>query len=322
MVPDLALVERFSKDLDPLVVPAARVGVAVSGGPDSLALLLLAAAARPGSIEAVTVDHGLRPGSRDEAHDVAGLCERLGVPHRILTVEWTRKPATGIQERARSARYRHLAAWAKERGLAAILTAHHVDDQAETLIMRLSRGSGVRGLAGMRPVSVVPGSDVALVRPLLGWRRSDLLSICAAAGIDPATDPSNEDERFERVRVRRSLGRSEWLVPEALASSARHLGDADAALEWATRLEWTRAVRNGGAEIVYRPGDAPSEIRRRIVSEAVGRLWTEGQGAALKGRELDRLLIALSGARTVTIRGVRCRGGDEWSFARAPTRRR
>ena len=322
MVPDPALLERFSKDLDPLFAPAARVGVAVSGGPDSVGLLLLAAAARPGPIEAATVDHGLRPGSRDEAQRVARLCERLRVPHRILTVQWARKPATAIQERARTARYHHLAEWARARGLAAILTAHHVEDQAETLIMRLSRGSGVRGLAGMRPVSLVPGSDIALLRPLLGWRRSELLAICEAAGIDPATDPSNEDDRFERVRVRRLLGRSEWLPPGALASSARHLADADAAIEWATRLEWTRAVRNGGAQIVYRPDDAPEEIRRRIVSDAVARLSTEGEGAALKGRELDRLLTALSGARTVTIRGVRCRGGDEWSFARAPARRR
>lgn len=321
MAPDPELAKRFSRDFDPLIPPGVRAGIAVSGGPDSLALLLLAAAARPGAIEAATVDHALRPSSGDEAETVGRLCERIRIPHRILRLEWQRKPETAIQERARAARYHHLAEWANERSLAAIVTAHHLDDQAETLIMRLARGSGVRGLAGMRPVALVPGSDVALVRPLLGWRRSELVAICERAGVEPAADPSNDDEQFERVRLRRSLNQSEWLDPRSLASSAAYLQEADFALEWATRQEWARAVTNGAGEIVYRPGDAPGEIRRRIVSKAVARFAGEGQGTPLKGRELDRLLLALSGARTVTIRGVWCRGGDEWRFARAPARR-
>lgn len=319
MVPEPALVERFARDLDALISPGARIGIAVSGGPDSLALLLLAAAAR--NVEAATVDHALRLGSRREAEMVGAMCDDLGVPHRILTVEWPRKPETAIQEQARSARYKLLAEWAKGQRLAAIVTAHQLDDQAETLIMRLARGSGVRGLAGMRPFAVVPGSDVPLVRPLLGWRRSELVAICAAAGVEPAADPSNDDEQFERVRVRRSLGESEWLDPQSLASSAAHLGEADAALDWAMRQEWNRSVSNGAAEIVYRSADAPPEIRRRIVTQAVSRLATEGLESPLKGRELDRLLLALGDGRTVTIRGVRCSGGAEWRFVRAAARR-
>lgn len=321
MVPEPALVERFARHLDPLIAAGIRFGVAVSGGPDSLALLLLAAAARPNGIEAATVDHALRAGSREEAKAVAEVCERLGVPHSVLTAKWATKPVTAVQEQARSARYCLLARWANERHLAAIATAHQLDDQAETLVMRLARGSGVRGLAGMRPHSVVPGSDLPLIRPLLGWRRSELVAICDAANIKPAADPSNEDAQFERVRIRRALGQSEWLDPQALAASARNLGDANSALEWATLQEWDRAVTNGAGEIVYRPSDTPDEIRRRIASEAVSRLATEGQGLELRGRELDRLLGLLASGGVATIRGVRCSGGDEWRFVRAPARR-
>jgi len=321
MVPEPALVERFSCDLDALIAPDRRIGIAVSGGPDSLALLLLAVAARPGSVQAATVDHVLRPESRGEALAVRAICDQLDIPHETLTVEWVEKPTAALQECARKERYRLLGRWAKGRKLDAVLTAHHLDDQAETLLMRLARGAGVRGLAGMRPAAKVPGSEVPLLRPLLGWRRSELAEICASAGLKPASDPSNEDEHFERVRVRRSLGEVGWLDPQSLAASAGHLGDADAALEWATRQEWAHAVSNGGADIVYRPSDAPAEIRRRVVQTAVARFATEGRGADLRGRELDRLLAALEQARQVTIRGVRCIGGAEWRFTKAPPRR-
>src|SRR5258708_36278065 len=102
---------------------------------------------------------------------VGEVCRDLGVPHVMLTIDWTKKPDTAIQERARKARYRLLGRWLSDRDLKALATAHHADDQAETLVMRLNRGSGVRGLAGMRPVGRVPGSDSPLLRPLLGWRR-------------------------------------------------------------------------------------------------------------------------------------------------------
>jgi len=321
MVPEPALVERFAHDLDALIAPDARIGIAVSGGPDSLALLLLAAAACAGQVEAATVDHGLRPASRAEAEMVGRVCAELGVPHRILTAEWAQAPQTAIQEQARHERYRLLAAWAKERGLDAVLTGHHLDDQAETLLMRLARGAGVRGLSAMRRASKVPGTALPLLRPLLGWRRSQLEQICGLAGVDPAVDPSNEDGKYERVRVRRALAGSDWLDPQSLAASAGFLGDADAALDWAMRQEWDRAVTNGGAEIVYRPSDAPREIRRRIVSKAVARLATEGQGDTLRGRELDRLLSALANGGAASLRGVLCTGGDEWHFTLAPPRR-
>jgi len=319
--PDSAAVERFRRNLDPLIPADAPIGVAVSGGPDSLALLVLTAAARPGMVEAATVDHGLRDEAKDEAAMVAAVCERLGVPHRILTVEWKEKPKTAIQERARTARFRLIGVWAKERNLRAVLTGHHLDDQAETFIMRLARGAGVKGLAAMRRFTPVPGANIALLRPLLGWRRTELEQVCADAGLTPVKDPSNEDEQFERVRVRRALGEAEWLDPKGVALSAANLAEADVALRWATTQEWNRAVTNGGGGIVYRPTDAPREIRRRIARRAVMQLATEGQGADLRGRELDQILAALAGGRKATIRGVLCVGGKEWRFTKAPARR-
>jgi tRNA(Ile)-lysidine synthase len=313
--------DRFRRHLDALVGPDVPIGIAVSGGPDSVALLLLAAEARPLHVEAATVDHALRPESRLEAEMVASLCERLGIPHSILTATWEAKPATAIQERARAVRYRLLGQWAVDRGLGALLTAHHLDDQAETLLMRLARGAGVRGLAGMRPIARVPGGKLALVRPLLGWRRSELEAVCAAAEVEPAQDPSNSDEQFERVRVRRALAQSGWLDPQAIAASAGNLAQADAALYWAATGEWKRSVSLGDGSIVYRPADAPREIRRRIVRRAVLMLATEGGGAELRGRELEQVLNALAAGRQATLRGVLCAGGAEWRFSRAPARR-
>ncbi|HEX8841069.1 MAG TPA: tRNA lysidine(34) synthetase TilS [Sphingomicrobium sp.] len=320
MRPAPELVDRFRSDLDALVEPDERVGVAVSGGPDSMALLLLAAAARPGFVEAATVDHALRPESCGEAEMVAAMCERLRVPHAILTAEWAEPPATALQERARAERYRLLARWAAERNLAAVATAHHLDDQAETLVMRLARGAGVRGLAGMRASARVPGSDVPLIRPLLSWRRSELEQLCLAAGVQAVADPSNTDEQFERVRIRRALAEAEWLNSESLAASAAHLAEADAALNWTSDQEWRRAVTANGTEIVYRPDSAPPEIRRRIVTRALAALATEGDGADLRGRELDRLIAELESGRQTTLRGVLCSGGEEWRFVPAPHR--
>jgi len=321
MVPEPTLVERFSADLDALIVRDARIGVAVSGGPDSLALLLLAAAARPGRVEAATIDHGFRKEARDEAAMVANICDRLGIRHATLTARWSELPETAIQERARNQRYRLLGYWAEERGLDALATAHHAEDQAETVLMRLARGSGVRGLAGMRPRSVSPGVHIRLVRPLLGWRRAELEQVCSAAGVTPAADPSNQDERFERVRVRRALAALDWLDAGAVAHSAANLADADAALDWAARVEWDDCVHERRGSIVYRPSDAPVEIVRRVVSRAIRKLATEGEFEP-RGSELTRLVAALSDGGTATLRGVLCRGGSEWHFVPSPNRTR
>lgn len=318
MVPEPELVERFRKDLDALVEPDARIGVAVSGGPDSLALMFLAAAVRPGQVEAATVDHGLRPESRDEAEMVAGLCATLDIPHAILAVDWDEVPKTAIQERAREARYRVLGAWAKERGLGALATAHHADDQAETLIMRLNRGSGARGLAGMRPISAIAGTNIRLVRPLLGWRRSELEAICTADGIRPVIDPSNADEQFERVRVRQAIAEANWLDAEALTRSAANLASADEALSWmAESLALVRVIDDGEA-LRVEPEGLPAEIQRRLLLIAFARF----EALEPRGAELSRALEALTQGRTVTLSNLKLEGGPVWRVTRAPSRRR
>ena len=195
-----------------------------------------------------------------------------------------------------------------------------IDDQAETFMMRLARGAGVNGLAGMRRVTRVSAGAIAVVRPLLGWRHCELEAVCAAAGIEAVQDPSNEDEQFERVRMRKALGMADWLDSAAVAESADHLAEADGALRWATDLEWHRGVTRAGGQIVYKPSDAPREIRRRIIRRAILALASEGR-AEPRGRELDQVLAALRSGRGATLRGVLCTGGPEWRFTRAPARR-
>lgn len=321
LLPQTALIERFAADLDRLAPRDSKLGIAVSGGPDSLALLLLARAARPGQIEAATVDHKLRSGSRAEAEMVAALCHRIEVPHSILTARWDEIPRSAIQEQARLERYRLLGQWAATRGLDAVATAHHLNDQAETVLMRLGRGAGVRGLAAMRASSSVPGAGSPLLRPLLGWRSEELMALCASAGLEAAEDPANSDERFERVRLRNALARSDWLDPEGIARSSENLARADEALDWAADREWDLQVRRSAEKIVYRPS-APSEIRRRILGRAVDALAREGLEKPLRGRELDRVCEILTGGGKATLRGVLCSGGENWTFTEAPERRK
>src|SRR5438067_6109894 len=192
-LPPSDLVTRFERDLA-AVGAEGPLALAVSGGPDSVALLLLAAAAAPGGVHAATVDHGLRAESAAEAAMVGRVCGEVGVPHETLRVTVTAS-REGLQAAARTARYGALAAWMDRGGLPVLLTAHHADDQAETLLMRLQRGSGVGGLAGVRKHGAVPGSGgrLSTARPLLGWRRRELAAVVAAAGLEPADDPSNAE---------------------------------------------------------------------------------------------------------------------------------
>jgi tRNA(Ile)-lysidine synthase len=313
--------DRFSRSLAPIASDDRSIGLAVSGGPDSLALLLLAAAARPGKVEAATVDHNLRKGSRDEADMVAALCKELGGPHKVLTIAWEKPPGTAIQELCRARRYQMLNDWATAWGMDVLLTAHHAEDQAETLLMRLVRGSGVRGLAGMRAVRKQAGSDVLLGRPLLGWTRKELAEICAAAGVEPAVDPSNSDPRFERVRMRQMLAKIGWLDPIGIANSATFLNQADDALRWAANHEWRKRVQEEDEIVTFDPVGLPREISRRIVRAIIMKLETEGKGADLRGAEIERVMDALAAGKKTTLRGVLCGGGAVWRFATAPQRR-
>jgi tRNA(Ile)-lysidine synthase len=298
---------------------ADRIALAVSGGPDSLALLLLAQAAFPGRLAAATVDHGLRPESRAEAEAVAGLCGELGVAHSVLTAK-VEPAGQGLQSAARAARYAALARWMDDRGLGLLLTAHHCDDQAETLLMRLNRGSGVAGLAGVRAAGTVPGTGgrIRLGRPLLGWRRSELGAIVDLAGVEAALDPSNEDDSYDRVRLRRRLGEAAWLRPEALARSAALLAEAEAALEWtADRLFAERAMA-GEEAVILQPGGLPPELLRRLVLRCLRHF---DPNANPRGEKLADFIATLRSGGTATLCGVKGRGDDPWRFDAAPPRR-
>jgi tRNA(Ile)-lysidine synthase len=280
-----------------------------------VALLLLARAARPDSIEAATVDHGLRPEAAAEARMVATLCAELDVPHAILAVA----VAEGnLQAQARDARYLALGKWLDERSLAALVTAHHADDQAETLLMRLNRGSGVAGLAGVRERGRVPGTGHTVIRPLLAWRRAELAEVATAAGIRPADDPSNADARFDRVRIRRALAETDWLDIDALAASVRNLADADAALDWAAGREWVENVRREGLGLVYRP-TAPRAVALRVLARIVRELG----GDEPRGSAIARLFDSMVAGRPASIGDLVGRPvSNGWSLAPAPRRRR
>ena len=173
----------------------------------------------------------------------------------------------------------------------------------------------------MRPVRSIPGAGVTLVRPLLGWTRAELRAICAGAGVETVADPSNEDERFERARVREAIAGADWLDPQAIARSAANLQAAESALEWTAEREWQTTVTLGEGRISYTPGEAPDEIRRRIVERALRVLATEGKAVPLGGRELEQLLQTLASGASATLRGVRCSGGQVWRLEPAPARR-
>lgn len=292
---------------------AARLGIAVSGGPDSLALLLLAHAALPGRVEAATVDHGLRPESAQEAAVVAQVCAGLGIAHATLAVE----VAPGnVQAEARAARYAALAGWAGERGLAALATAHHADDQAETLLMRLNRASGVAGLAGTRERTTVPGGALALLRPVLEWRRGELAEVVRAAGLVAAQDPSNANDRFDRVRIRKAIADADWLDVRAVARSAAHIAEADAALDWMASLEWRSCVKKEPMGLKYRP-QAPRAVALRVVARIVGEL----DGEVPRGGAIARLVDMLVSGRPASIGNLVARpNSGGWSFSKAPVR--
>ena len=184
---------------------APNLAVAVSGGADSMALALLAhawAKQRRGAITALTVDHGLRRAAAAEARQVRAWLMGHGIAHQ--TLRWRgAKPDSGIQAAARQARYDLFGQWCRRRGVLHLLTAHHGDDQAETLLLRLQHGSGIAGLAGMPLVRALPG--VRLLRPLLERSRTDLAASLDLRGQPWLEDPSNQEERFARVRARRLL---------------------------------------------------------------------------------------------------------------------
>lgn len=287
------------------------VGVAVSGGPDSLALLLLCAAAFPGETRAATVDHGLRPDSAGEAQFVRHACDTLGVPHAILTP--AQAQSGNIPDWARRVRYAALHDWANDLALGSIITAHHADDQLETVIMRLNRGSGVAGLSGIR------ARQGRIVRPLLGWRRTELQAIVTGAGLTAIDDPSNRDDRFDRARLRKALAQADWLDPVSASRSAAALSQAEAALDWTANTLFARRTDAKDGVLTFDPRELPEELLRRLALRCLGTIDHE---IAPRGEELQRLIAGLAQGKVATLGKVRCTGGDFWLFSAAPPRRK
>ena len=315
LTPARELVARFKKDVAPLIGAKERLGIAVSGGPDSLALLLLASAALPKRIEAATIDHGLRRESADEARFVGSVCEKLGIRHAILEVDV--EPGASLQAKARHARYRALGDWAANHGLAAVATAHHADDQAETLLMRLARGAGLSGLAATRRKRPL-AAEVSLIRPLLDWRRKELAGIVTASGLTAVDDPANRDPRHDRSKFRSLVEGADWAEASRIASSAKWLAEAEEALEWTVaRLIPERMIAQG-TDIAIDPAELPHELARRLVIAAFDRLGAQRP----RGPELERAMMALAAKKTVTLAGLRLQGGKIWRISPAPPRRR
>jgi tRNA(Ile)-lysidine synthase len=326
--------------------------LAVSGGPDSTALMVLAARwrkslkAKPKLI-AVTIDHGLRKEAKREAADVGKLARKLGIAHRVL--RWTgKKPATGLQQAARMARYELLAEAARKDKAAHILTAHTLDDQAETVLIRMSRGSGLRGLGAMQRLSRLGGGEgaLALVRPLLDIPKARLIATLKAAKIPYADDPSNRDPRFTRARLRPMMAElaREGLTARRLGVLAQRLRRADRAIE--------ATVDRAEGEFLSRPAEGaialdaagfarlPAEIALRLLGRAVTEVGDEGPvelskleslNAGLKSaqnaapprfrRSLAGALVTLSGPKIVVERAPARRGGALTTVGRGKAKR-
>lgn len=261
--------------------------LAVSGGPDSIALMVLVSRwaktlKRKPELVVATVDHGLRAAAKREAAAVAKLARTLGLTHR--TLKWTgKKPATGLQQAARLARYRLLAGAARKAGAPFVLTAHTQDDQAETVVIRMSRGSGITGLAAMARVAPMPSGegDIKLVRPLLDIPKARLIATLRAAKIPFAVDPSNRDPRFTRARLRGLMPHlaAEGLDARRLSQLARRLKRADTAIEAAVDRAHTELTADLGVPGAYDAAGffrLPAEIALRLLGRAVTLLGDEG----------------------------------------------
>lgn len=248
-----------------------RIGLAVSGGSDSVSLMALMRGCGA-DLESVTIDHGLRADARSEARFVQALCAQWGISHKIVSVSVNESSGRNLQAAARAARYDALTVWARERGLDAVLLGHTADDVAETFLMRLGRSAGLAGLSAMEPRFWHGG--VAFLRPLIAQRRDVLRQFLEASHIAWCDDPSNTETRFMRVRLRNELPRLEalGLGVDAIVASADHLRQAE-------RFVSKQAFQVAQKAVQFRCGDVfiaspelqslEPEIHRRILTAAL-----------------------------------------------------
>jgi tRNA(Ile)-lysidine synthase len=296
-----SLTAAFRAALGPVDRP---LGLAVSGGGDSVALLLLAVDAGQ-QVRAVTVDHGLRPEAAAEAAWVGRLCAGLGVPHDTLQWQgWT--GAGNLQDQARRARLSLIADWAMAAGLGAVALGHTQDDQAETVLMRLARRAGVDGLSAMSDCRRAQG--MTWLRPLLSVSRDDLRAFLRARGQEWIEDPSNDALRFDRVKARRALTALAplGLTAAVLAGVADQMRTARSALDHQTEAAARHIARIEGGDVVMdRAGfeGLPAEIRRRLLVGALG--WIGSADYGPRAASVQALLTAVAAGRGGTLAGCR-----------------
>jgi len=297
--PGAALAAAFAE-------PPARLGVAVSGGSDSTALLIhlanwAAAAGRP-DLHVVTVDHGLRPEAAAEAAAVARLAGRLGLDHDVLHWRWDGQG--NLQDAARRGRYRAIAGWAAAHGIADVALGHTADDQAETVLMRLARGSGVDGLAAMRPVRQALG--ITWHRPFLGLGRAALRADLEARGIGWSDDPSNEDPGYDRIRARRALAALAPLGIEVsgLTETAARMARAAEALAVTAADAARRIAAVDAGDVVFDAAGLaalPRDIRERLVAAAL--VWVASADYRPRYAALLGALRTARAGRAATLHG-------------------
>ncbi len=287
-----------------------RFGIAVSGGPDSMALLALAAQAFANRIEAATVDHGLRTESADEAALVAQYAASIAIPHATLHPH---APITGsVQATAREARYALLEDWRRERAIDWVLTAHHADDQLETLVMRLNRASGLSGLSGIR------ARQGRVLRPLIGVRRTALFDHVRANAIPYVEDPSNRDERFDRVRVRAALADSNLIDPVAATRSVANLARDAEALDWAMAQLAGERLSVDAAHLSINMGGLPTGAMRRLLLIAL----TQAGEAEPRASTIEEVMTHVpTGVAVMAGNSLISAKGAVWSIRPAPARK-
>lgn len=298
------------------------VAVAVSGGSDSVGALLVmtrVAQLQGFGLHAVTVDHALRAESAAEAVTVGRIAAGLGVPHAVLV--WDHGAIEGnLMDAARRARYGLMAEWAAGQGISHIVLGHTADDQAETFLMGLARKAGIDGLVGMQPGWGQGG--VRFLRPFLGVERKDFRSHLTRRGIGWIDDPSNDNDRFTRVKARRALKALSPLgiTVETLTSVIDRLSKVQAAVETATRDAALRLCQTQAGEVIFDRKiwcGTDQEVQRRLLNASLQ--WVSGAGYAPRGSSLSRVLHAILQGRDATLAGCRVRVSNEsFRVAREP----
>ena len=345
------LIARFRADYDRLLTPAEpadhRIALAVSGGPDSMAMLGLAAAAFPGRVIAATVDHGLRPESAGEAAMVAKACAKIGVEHTTLTIAIPPDASGNLQSWARQERYLLLKRWAVDQKAPTLCTAHHAEDQAETFLMRAARASGLSGLSAVRartdtvvpleqePTRAMHGDEayyvvrqgpIILLRPLLRWRRQELRAAAGVLRLPFIDDPSNADPRFDRTRFRAWLAEAPWIDPVQIGRTAENLAGLDADLSEISRWLWQERAREANPfEARFDVAGLPRGVKRYLARMGINHvLGMQAIGGVSwnQASNIEPLLDALeAGSAATQAKVLASAKGSIWHFREAPPRR-